>query len=196
MSLPKHLFQSTKLRVLGAIVLGGLLLAVTTLIESEPQRKFNNDIDPIIAGIMRSGTLTILEGLPHQRWEPVALAKELIEKKTVDIHGYPFYSAAVAAPTTDTAKLIALCRRRKTFVRSPGAKGCGGFHPDWCLKFEDGKAVYYVLICFGCHDARLCGPSGEVHSEIRQPFEQVKALLQPLQKNRPPLGEMLEEPPE
>jgi hypothetical protein len=70
MSLPKqfakHFIRPTRFRVLGAIVLGGLLLAVTTLIESEPQAKFNKEIDPIIAGITRSGTMTILARIIHE----------------------------------------------------------------------------------------------------------------------------------
>ena len=162
------------------------------MIESQPQAQFKREIAPILKGIAKSATMTIYEGLPHQRWEPDALAKELKEQQTVTIHEYPFYAIKVTAPNGDARKLQELCRKRGTFQRSQGAKACGGFHPDWSLEFKDGPDVYHVHLCFGCQEARLYGPGSEVISDLSsESLRQLTALLKPLQKNRPERGEML-----
>lgn len=164
------------------------------MIESEPQAQFRREIAPILEGIAKSATVTIYEGLPHQRWEPDALAKELNEQQTVTIHEYPFYATNVTAPNGDARKLQELCRKRGTFQRSQGAKACGGFHPDWSLEFKNGTYAYQVHLCFGCREGRLYGLRNEVISDLSPgSFRQFTDILNPLQKNRPERGEMLRE---
>ena len=80
------------------------------------------------------------------------------DKQKVTIHGFQFYKETIAHDEADEKKLIALCSDKKTFGKYGGAKFCGGFHPDWCLEFTSGREVYRVLVCLGCHEARLYGP--------------------------------------
>jgi hypothetical protein len=142
-------------------------------------------IKPLLAGISKAKTLVVLEGLPHQSLKEV-VEKELKDKKTVKLHNFNFYAQPIAISDEDAGKLTALCRAAKTFGRYRGAKFCGGYHPDWCLEFKDGADSYRVLICFGCHEARLYGPKNDVFSDLdKDAVEQLEAILSPLHENVP-----------
>jgi hypothetical protein len=130
--------------------------------------------------------LALYEGLPHQTWEKELLAKESKEKKTIKRHGFSFYDTAITPKKQDKKDLWAICCTRESFRCYGGMKWCGGFHPDWCLEWKDGDKVYRVLICFGCHEARLYGPKNEVLTDLDKPtIDVLKRILAPYRKNRP-----------
>jgi hypothetical protein len=152
----------------------------------ETPEYFEKHIKPLVSGIGKAKGVVVYEGLPHQHWERDALAKELKDKKTVKLHDFPFYDGAIRVKDEDARKLSALCGELKTFNRYRGEKLCGGYHPDWCLEFKDGAAVYRVLTCFGCREARLYGPKNEVFSDLdKEALKKFVALVSPLRKDRP-----------
>ncbi|HEY1861915.1 MAG TPA: hypothetical protein VGG61_16255, partial [Gemmataceae bacterium] len=79
-----------------------------------------------------------------------------------------------------------LCSNGASFRKYAGPKRCGGYHPDWCLQWKDGDNVYQVLICFGCHKARLYGPKYEQWTDLTsESFKEFAEVLKPYRKNRP-----------
>lgn len=155
------------------------------LFKGETPERFEKQIKPLVAGIRMAKRLVVYEGLPHQRHKEV-VAKELKDKKTVKFHDFHFYAETVAIDKEDAKTLTALCGELKTFGRYEGAKFCGGYHPDWCLEFKNGDDVYQVLICFGCHEARLYGPNHDVFSDLDSAaVKELEAILSPLHKNVP-----------
>ena len=156
------------------------------MIIADTAEHFEKHIKPLLAGIGKANDLVVHEGLPHQFWEPKALEKELKDKKTVEFHDFPFYETPIAIKEEDATRLSALCRDAKTFERYGGPKRCGGYHPDWCLTFKVGDEAYRVLICFGCHEARLFGPKNATFSDLDdEAMKKMGAILGPLRKNRP-----------
>ncbi len=156
------------------------------LINGESRWRFAKQIKPLAAGIAQAKAVLVYEGLPHQNAERAALQQELKNKQTVQFHGFPFYEQAIGIEKEDAKKLLVLCGDRKTFGRYKGPKFCGGFHPDWCLTFQAGDDLYRVLICFGCHEARLYGPKNDVFSDLDdETVKKFAAILQPLGKHRP-----------
>lgn len=154
--------------------------------QADTQENFEKQINLLVAGIAKSRTLTVYEGLPHQLSEKDVLEKELKEKKTVKLYKFPFYEETIAINEDVSARLKPLCSDTKTYQRYIGAKFCGGFHPDWCVEFKDGQDVYRVLICFGCHEARLYGPQNDLFTDLdKESMLKLAETLNPLQKNRP-----------
>ena len=154
-------------------------------VSADTPENFEKQIKPLVAGIGKSPSVVIYEGLPHQRKEKELLARELKDKKTVKLHEFPFYAGGIQVRKEDAAKLSALCADLKTFDRYSGAKFCGGFHPDWCVEFKNGPEVYRVLICFGCREARLYGPMNDVYTDLtKESRDEFLNVLTPLWKNR------------
>ena len=154
-------------------------------VPADTQENFEKHIKPLLAEIGKLSSIVIYEGLPHQRKEKELLARELKDKKTVKLHGFPFFEEVIRVNTEDAAKLSALCGDLKTFDRYSGAKFCDGFHPDWCVEFKNGPEVYRVLICFGCREARLYGPMNDVYANLTQESHDIFVnVLTPLWKNR------------
>lgn len=156
------------------------------VLEADTEENFARQIKSLVTGISQAKSVTLYEGLPHQRREAKVLFDELRTKKTIELHGFPFYDVAVPIEARSEAKLIKLCGEKATFGRYQGAKFCGGFHPDCCLEFKDGTDVYQMLICFGCREARLYGPQGKVFSDLDQgALKSFVEILSVYQKNRP-----------
>ena len=136
--------------------------------------------------IGQTSTLELFEGLPHQSWEGELLKSELANKKTVTIHDFPFYQKPQKISDKDAATLRALCLGKKSFEPFGGYKLCGGFHPDWCLRWTEGTTVTDIHVCFGCHEIKAysgktmvyCDMNGDTHKKL-------KKLLAAYQKERP-----------
>jgi hypothetical protein len=62
---------------------------------------------------------------------------------------------------------------------------CGGFHPDYAIRFTKGEEHCDFLLCFGCGDGRILHNGKVIHCHIRDWEE----LLAEYAKNRPkPVG--------
>lgn len=141
------------------------------------------------AAIGRSETLKLYEGLPHQRWEPDALKRELAEKPVVTLGGYPFYQVPLVVSPADAKRLRSISRSWWSFVPFRGFKACGGYHPDWCLAWSEGQNTYLVQICFGCHEMKAFLDGKELHGDIRHgAYSELEAMLARYQKDRPKRG--------
>lgn len=142
--------------------------------------------NPISKGIQRASALTLYEGLPHQMWEAEELKKELATKKTVRFHDFPFFKQPLVVHGSNIEPLRKLCADAQSYMSYGGPKACGGYHPDYCLAWKDGKAVYALLICFGCHEMKLFGPKSELLVDIRDPaYRRFEAALKQHRKQRP-----------
>ena len=159
------------------------------VLDVETPENFERNIRPLVEGMGNTGALTLHEGLPHQMWEGKLLAAELAGTRTVTLHGFPFYAGPIAPSESDAARLRTLCGQRETFGRYRGPKECGGYHPDWCIELTAEEGAYRVLVCYGCHEARLYGPEYEVWSDLgKGSLEHLVEVMNPYRKNRPAPG--------
>ena len=152
----------------------------------DTQEHFNQNIGPLVDGIAKANVVSVYEGIARQLTEQEEIERGLIHRKTVMRHGFSFYEAAIPAVETDAAKLTALFSGTKTLSKYTGPQFCGGFHPDWCVEFNAGDDIYRVLICFGCREARLYGPTNEVFTDFETAtYNDLIDILEPLPRERP-----------
>lgn len=153
----------------------------------EPSTKFAN-FRIIAAWIQKADKVRLFEGLPHQEFAAKLLEQELKTKKTVNFQGFPFYEELLELKEADAKELTLFFRDRKSFKPYWGPKGCGGFHPDYCVEWQVGQESCRALICFGCGETMLFGPNIEIYCDIAEKNGAqglLWKLLEPYQKNRP-----------
>ena len=148
--------------------------------------KDRSQFAPISKGINRASSFKLYEGLPHQGWERDEFQRELEKKKTVTLHGFPFYERPLPVAAADVETLRRLSSASGSFHSYAGAKNCGGYHPDYCLSWKDGEASYELLICFGCHEMKLYGPRQELLADIQRDVAiQFETTLKKYRDQRP-----------
>lgn len=140
--------------------------------------------------VQSASSSTLFEGLPHQAWEAEELKDELARKRTVQLNGFPFYEEAwVIEPGAASTLKAVLTQAGALEADPPGVvttRLCGGFHPDYAIRWTAGEQVYDVLICFGCHEARCYWADGAVSCGISDAaVAELKTALAPYQRNRP-----------
>ena len=141
------------------------------------------------SAVKNADRVVLYEGLPHQGNEHNLFEQELRAKKTVQIHGYPFYEETLPLKGEDATKLLDLYCDPSSFRPWMGLKSCGGYHPDYCIEWHVGKDVYLALICLGCWEIKSYGPKTELYCDVENDaMDKFKAILKPYQKNRPPRG--------
>ncbi len=147
---------------------------------------FTQNIEPLVAGIAKASSVILYEGMNRQLSESESIDRGILYKNPMILRGFAFYETPIPVINEDSATLIALCGTSQTFGRYAGPKFCGGFHPDWCVEFIAGQDVYQVLVCFGCREARLYGPTNEVFSDLKkETFNAFLDVLEPLHKELP-----------
>ena len=68
-------------------------------VEYEPPKQISTDfgrLPAVLEGIRKSGEVVLHEGLPSEFWEPQLREQEMSRKKTIRLHGYPFYDERLA----------------------------------------------------------------------------------------------------
>jgi hypothetical protein len=141
---------------------------------------------PLAATVRAAKGLVIYEGLPHQTFQRKLLEKELKTKKTVQLHGFPFYADPQEPRKADAAALRKLLSSRASVERYSGMKYCGGFHPDYGVEWRAGKEVYRALVCFGCGELKMFGPKKRLHCDLsREGKEGLRKTLEGYRKHRP-----------
>jgi hypothetical protein len=136
--------------------------------------------------ILRAYSITVYEGLPHQSYEGQLLAAEIKAKPTVTLHDFPFYEETLSIDKEDEAKLIAILGDSANFKIAGLVKKCGGFHPEFAVKWNTKAGENMGLICFGCGEYQIFGNGlmrkydmdGGCHEELRE-------ILAAYRKNRP-----------
>jgi hypothetical protein len=175
--------------ILAASLFAGCSQASRVEVEYEqPQKTDANfaNLSLVLAGIPKSGEMILHEGLPSEFWEPELRERELHQKETIKLHGYPFYQEPIALKGTDVVQLTALLSSKKSFKCYDGNKRCSGYDPEYCVEWKAGEAVTQALICLDCKEIKLFGPKSELHCDLSNEAAQgLMPLLGPYQKNRP-----------
>jgi hypothetical protein len=141
---------------------------------------------PISDGVARASSLRLYEGLPHQMWEKDQYDHELATKKSVQLHDYPFYERTLAVSQSDREELRRSTASAETYFTFSGEKPCGGYHPDYCLEWIDGENSYELLICLGCEEMKLFGPTQQLRVDIRRDAaKRLKTILSQYRDQRP-----------
>src|SRR5437867_5072942 len=76
-----------------------------------------NNLPTLLSGIQEHGEVLLYEGLPHDFWEAELLQSELRRKKTLKLHGYPFYEELLVLKSDDAEQLTTFFSDRTNFLR-------------------------------------------------------------------------------
>ncbi len=136
------------------------------------------DSSQFAAAIAKAQTLELLEGLPHTMFEKDLLEKERTNQKVTKVEGFYFYDEVRQVKPEDAATIINILKDSDNFGEFPLPKHCGGFHPDFALRFKHRGKTYQALICYGCDEAGLFGPG--IDSTVDVVTEHQKKLEKPL----------------
>lgn len=147
-------------------------------------------IAAITNSVREAPSLTLFEGLPHQMLEENLFNNEMSRKRTVQLHGFAFYEQTQAVESQDESKLKALLSSGQALIPHPPnvyvMKQCGGFHPDYAVRWTVKGQVYDVLFCFGCEEAKAYGADGEVPCDISEAaLKELRSILTPYRRERP-----------
>jgi hypothetical protein len=130
--------------------------------------------------------INVYEGLPHQGYESRLFEHERQTKAVHQFENYWFYRQPVGLKPEDGKTLVEAVMNPQTLKPFTGEKKCGGFHPDYAIEFRKGLSRYQVLICFGCHEAKVIGPQGKSRHNLGSGgYEAFAEILKPYQTNRP-----------
>jgi hypothetical protein len=157
---------------------------IPTSLTPRDEAKFN----AITRIISTNATLTLFEGLPHQGFEASKLERELATKETIDVHGFHFYERPLKVRNGHIAPLRALSSTPGNYTTYVSPKACGGYHPDYCLRWDGNGIVCELLICFGCGEMKLFSWEHELHVDISLRAEdELSAVLEQYRDQRPPM---------
>lgn len=137
---------------------------------------------PASQAIEQADSFTLYEGLPHQTNEQELLKQELATKKTIRLHNFPFYERPLNVSASDVELLRKLSANKAGYHSYSGPKLCGEFHPDYCIVWKKGEAVYHLLICLGCHEIEFFGR--DLNLKLDMPSDTYKEFGDILKKYR------------
>ena len=130
--------------------------------------------------------VSLLEGLPHQLVEHSSYLHERERTGTIEIGGYHFYKAPLPLSPAQVATLRAAALDSRSYRPYGGPKRCGGFHPDFALRWGDGRTAVYTLICFGCHETQTVDRKTCVLADLPDDaFGRFQTVLERLHGQRP-----------
>ncbi len=130
--------------------------------------------------------VTPLEGLPHQLVEHSSYLRERATQSTVEVGGYSFYKTPLPLAPGDTEALRATLFDPQSYHPYSGPKRCGGFHPDYALRWGDGRDAVYTLICFGCHETQTLSRKECLVADLPDAaFQRLQAVLDRYHARRP-----------
>ena len=128
-------------------------------------------------------TITVSEGLPHQNQESELLESERDRIEETIIGGFPFYPQPQDLRKGDEAALMEIRQLPEYFWPYIHLRRCGGFHPDYAIRFTKGDEHCDLLLCFGCDDAQIFHNGKVIHCHIFK--TRWKGLLAAYAKHRP-----------
>lgn len=152
-----------------AVTLPWALVAILSPLPAQDRGETDTNFanhKPLAEAVARAERVVLYEGLPHQFFERDLLACELATKKTVRLHGFPFYAEVLPLKEADAKELTRLFTDVRSFQPFSGYKKCGGFHPDYAIEWHVGKEIYRCLVCFGCQEIKAFGPTKELYCDI------------------------------
>jgi hypothetical protein len=162
-----------------------LAVIVTFSANAEDQKSPTIEASAIYrATVAAAKSIVVFEGLPHQMWDRDLLAVEIQRKDTQKIWEFPFYTPSIAATNADD--LRQLLSSSNSIVVYGGPKGCGGYHPDYCISWQAEEITYYALVCFGCHEIVFYdGKKPLIYDLDEEAYERYKKLLAIYEAKRP-----------
>jgi hypothetical protein len=121
-------------------------------------------------GIRTAESVELYEGFLWHRGK-----QEMLKK-----HGFYFYVPAIVPTEGDAEALRGHVLNEATFEEWRGVKFCGGYHPDWFIRWvsKDGDA-HELHLCFGCHEAKIYGPDYQLYCDVRgDAYKSLKSILE------------------
>jgi hypothetical protein len=142
---------------------------------------------PFAAGVRSSVALRLFEGLPHQAFERELLKSELKGKQTFRSNGHHFYQTEIIPSEEDALALADIASSPKSFEEWGGMKLCGGYHPDWLIRWTGSDGHSHDLnVCLGCHEAKIHGERYRLYCDLSDTaFARLQAILAKYAKQRP-----------
>ena len=178
-----------RLFVLTALWLVGCGQDVKVAVDLTPPPPIETNFDrlpTVLAGIPKAGVALLYEGLPSDFWEPLLLEQELARKKTIRLHGYPFYDELLEWQGTDGEQITALFSARTSFAKYSDGKKGGGFHANYCLEWKTGEGTTHAIICLESGEVKMYGSKSKLHCDLSQEAAQkLRQLLSRYRKNFP-----------
>jgi hypothetical protein len=110
----------------------------------------------------------IYAGLSHPRCDDDFLKEILLGPRKI-IHGHGFKPKRIA-PNEVTEAVINHLWSGKAFEPWRGEKMCGGFHADYCLRWESNDGQFDVMICLGCSEALLFRDGEALRCDLQSDF--------------------------
>lgn len=126
--------------------------------------------------------IAVFEGLPHQE-ETDLLRQEIARVDETRIGGFAFYPHAQDLNEKDEPSVRKHLRVFEGLQPFHLLKMCGGFHPDYAIRFTKGEEHCDILLCLGCGDARILHDGKVIHCHIDKGIW--KELLAGYAKHRP-----------
>lgn len=144
-------------------------------------------LEPFAAAIGPIQDVTVFEGLPHQGWERSRFDTEVKTKDIFVSHKHSFYRAAILPSDQDAKRLHRLATNPSAFSEWVGMKRCGGYHPDWLIRWTDADGQTHEWhICFGCHETKIYGPGYQLYCDLNKgTYQSLKDILEKYHKQRP-----------
>lgn len=141
---------------------------------------------PFASQISKCNEVNLYEGLPHQEWEHEQFQSELTNKAITILAEFPFYSEPLPLSANDAKLLREIYCDSSAFLPFIIGKACGGYHPDYCIKWSDGTNAFLVQICFGCGEMMTFSEGKILHCNIKpRAQERFGKILKLYRKNRP-----------
>ena len=127
--------------------------------KSDFMRRFASFLDAVSI----YSEVSVFEGLP--RATDKELAKLRKDHETIVFDGWPFYATPLRPNQSQIENLRSALTAYRDFRHHPkntnGGKGCGGFHPDFYLRWGSKNQEYHVLICLGCNELKFVSPTAQ-----------------------------------
>lgn len=135
----------------------------------------------------QASKVEVFEGLPHQMFEPELLAQEQQRSDVFQNHDFDFYEPALSLPGNEFSCFISSVVSRRTYRAWQGFKACGGFHPDFLVRFHGTDGSIDVQICLGCGEAVLFGRDGYSYVDISESAREKWTTLRENSRTKRPL---------
>lgn len=145
---------------------------------------FSSVPDAVVMELALAESPELLEGLPHHSMERRLFEPELAKHNTIDLLGYKFYDDVRKMPLDVRDELATRLIKPGSLRAFGGEKTCGGFHPDYAVRWSAGGQEFLILFCFGCHEIKTVGKTGDKRYDMGTSTE-LLALLKPYRKHRP-----------
>ncbi len=109
------------------------------------------------------------------------------EKDTFKSHGHYFYNRAITPTAEDADALRGLALDESGFEEWRGVRFCGGYHPDWLIRWTSPDGEDHELhLCLSCHEAKLYGPDYQLYCDVRKTaYNAFKIILTRYSSKRP-----------